>query len=141
MSDAQFYISVCCWIRKGSKFLIQKRSANDERGAEKWLTIGGKVEKGESLSQALEREIFEESGVKIDTSSLRLIKDYVFEKDGGYKIVTVFTANWKSGEAKALEEGTEVEWVKLSVLKEKDFVFETVYEEIDLLNNIFRIKL
>lgn len=137
MYDAQFYISVCCWIRKGSKFLIQKRSANDERGSGKWLTIGGKVEKGESLSQALEREIIEESGVKIDTSSLRLIKDYVFEKDGGYKIVIVFIANWESGEAKALEEGTEVEWVELDLLKEKDFVFNTVYEEIDILNELY----
>jgi len=141
MTDAQFYISVCCWIRKGSKFLIQKRSSNDERGAGKWLTIGGKVEKGESLSRALEREILEESNIKIDMTSIRLLRDYVFEKDGGYKIVVVFTAEWKSGKAMALDEGTVVEWIEQKDLKKRGFVFDTVYEKIDLLHNIFRSKL
>lgn len=140
MTDAQFYISVCCWVRKGNKFLIQKRSKKDERGAGKWLTIGGKLEKGENLSQALEREIIEESNIRIDIKSIRLIKDYVFKKDGGYKIVVVLTADWKSGRAMAIEEGTEAEWVKLGDLKEKDYVFDTVYEEIDLLYLMFGNK-
>lgn|SRR4030042_4376183 len=141
MSDAQFFISVCCWVRKDSKFLIQRRSNEDERGAGKWLTIGGKLEKGEGLSQALEREIFEESAIKIDINSIRLIRDYVFEKDGGYKIVVVFTADWKSGKAIALEEGVEIEWVDLDILKEKEYVFSTVHEEIDLLYKLFGSKL
>jgi A/G-specific adenine glycosylase len=57
--------AVVAVIEKDGRILIQKRPS---RGllADLWEFPGGKVERGESLSQALRREVREELGVKIE---------------------------------------------------------------------------
>lgn len=47
------------------KVLIVKRAPDDEVGAGTWEFVGGKLEFGENLEEALERETLEESGLNI----------------------------------------------------------------------------
>ena len=51
------------WDRNG-KVLISQRPANGSHGGS-WELPGGKLEKGESSEEALEREIMEELGIRI----------------------------------------------------------------------------
>ena len=46
---------------------VQKRSANRELFPNCWGIAGGHIEEGESLSSALEREIFEETGWELSS--------------------------------------------------------------------------
>jgi 8-oxo-dGTP diphosphatase len=52
-------------MNKEDKILILKRSANSKTNPEKWELPGGKVGRGESFDQALIREVYEETNLKI----------------------------------------------------------------------------
>lgn len=65
---------VSCWIMNSKgKILLQKRSSNKTRNPNKWSKTGGHVATGESVQNALLREIREELGVKIDKKDIELL--------------------------------------------------------------------
>lgn len=55
---------VAALIWNGNKFLACQRPANKARGL-LWEFVGGKVEQGETLPQALIRECLEELGIRV----------------------------------------------------------------------------
>lgn len=67
---------------KEDKFLIIKRKSLDGIHPDKWAFPGGKVEKGESEENALEREIKEEVGLDVK-KILKKISEYNYERPGG----------------------------------------------------------
>ncbi len=52
-------------IDEDGKILIIKRSTNSKTNPGKWELPGGKVDQGESFDQALIREVYEETNLKI----------------------------------------------------------------------------
>jgi 8-oxo-dGTP diphosphatase len=78
---------VAAVIERGDQILICQRRPN-ERHALKWEFPGGKVEKGESLEQALERELVEELGIRARIGPE--IKRYNFASNGRGGILLVF---------------------------------------------------
>ena len=59
---------VAAIIKKGDYYLLAKRNKNKYMGL-KWEFPGGKVEKNETLKEALSREILEELNVNIEIHS------------------------------------------------------------------------
>ncbi len=75
---------------------------------------GGHVEPGESITESVIREIYEETGLRVENPRLCGIKQ--FEKDsGGRYIVFFYKAENFTGELHSSEEG-EVFWVARSEL-------------------------
>ena len=74
--EAKKYINVvACVLNKNEKILIASRPEK------KFLSgfyefPGGKVEKDECLIEALDREIFEELGIRLDFSKIYYLKNY-----------------------------------------------------------------
>ena len=66
-------LSVCGVIMYQSKFLIVKRSETDDFLPNCWEFPGGSVEDGETISEALKREIKEEIGLDISSKHPQLI--------------------------------------------------------------------
>jgi 8-oxo-dGTP pyrophosphatase MutT (NUDIX family) len=55
------------------EILLLRRSVTDQRRPGEWDFPGGNAEEGELAEQATVREVFEESGVRLDPKDLRLI--------------------------------------------------------------------
>lgn len=51
-------------VKSGDEFLVVKRSENDDKYPGMWEFPGGHVEDGETIKEALERELSEEIGFK-----------------------------------------------------------------------------
>ena len=67
-------LCVCGVIMYQSKFLIVKRSETDDFLPNCWEFPGGGVEDGETISEALKREIKEEIGLDISNEYPQLIR-------------------------------------------------------------------
>lgn len=74
---------------KEGRLYLQKRPAWKDIQPGKWDTaVGGHVDLGENIYQALKREVKEELG--LDVSSPELLRQYVFESDREKELVNVF---------------------------------------------------
>ena len=57
-----------CYIEKDEKFLMLYRNKKkNDMNEGKWLGIGGKIEPGESPDECCVREVFEETGIKLNS--------------------------------------------------------------------------
>jgi 8-oxo-dGTP diphosphatase len=61
-----FYIAAHALIKKGNKYLVTKRSLQNDYMPMKWDIPGGTVEPGETIENALNREVKEETGITIN---------------------------------------------------------------------------
>ena len=104
-------------IKKNNAIFICKRADEQHQGG-LWEFPGGKVEAGESVFVALKRELIEEVGLTIHSSSQLM----VIEHDYGDKCVKldVHVVSNFSGEAHGAE-GQSSEWVAISELENYDF--------------------
>jgi ADP-ribose pyrophosphatase YjhB (NUDIX family) len=65
-------VSVMAWIEDSEENVLLVRQAG---GLKLWTLPGGKVKRGESLVKALKREVYEESGLRVDVGSLLGVLD------------------------------------------------------------------
>lgn len=109
-------LTVLCLIHRNDHYLLQNRIKEDWKG----LTLpGGHIEKGESIIDAVIREMQEETGLTIQNPRLCGIKQFPIEK--GRYIVFLFHTDEFFGEVKSSAEG-EMVWVKKSELSNMNTV-------------------
>ena len=82
-----------CVLRRGSKVLVQDRTDPNWPGV---AFPGGHVEKGESFTDAVIREVQEEAGLTISSPRLCGIKQFQTDADARY-IVLLFKTDRFSG--------------------------------------------
>ncbi|MEG0766502.1 MAG: NUDIX domain-containing protein [Clostridia bacterium] len=63
-------VAVKALIRYQDRYLLVRRTAKDIIGAGDWECPGGKLRFGETLEQALQREVMEETSLSIDIQRL-----------------------------------------------------------------------
>ena len=101
-----------CMIYNGSKVLVQQKINSDYCG----ITFpGGHVEKGEAFTDAVIREVFEETGLKIFTPKLCGIKDWIND-DGSRYMVLLYKTDKFEGKLKSSDEG-DVYWLELQEMR------------------------
>ena len=71
---------------------------------------GGHVEKNEIFNDSIIREVWEETGLKIESPKLRGV--YHWHRDGIHNVLFLYKAEKFSGELKSSEEG-KVYWIPL----------------------------
>lgn len=98
-------LTVLCLVHKEGKLLLQDRVKPDWRG---YAIPGGHVEPGESVVDAVIREMREETGLTVSHPRLCGIKQ--FPIDGGRYLVLLFETEEFSGTLRSSEEGRMV-WV------------------------------
>ncbi len=101
------------------RLLLCKRDREPARG--RWTLPGGRVEPGESLREALVREVREEAGIDVDGDALIGVAESVVRDDDGgiafHYIILDFTATARSHDIKAGDDAADARWVPIDELR------------------------
>lgn len=107
-------------VREGRALLVR-------RGKEplygRWTVPGGTVELGETLEEAVVREMEEETGLRVEPVELLTVFDRI-EREGGrvayHYVIVDYLCRWLAGEARAASDALEVAWVPEEELGARD---------------------
>ena len=104
-------------INNDQQILLARRQANKHQGG-LWEFPGGKIESGETILAALQRELNEEVGIEVKTAEHLLTSTHDY---GDRRIrLEVFMVCDFNGQACG-REGQEIIWVTLQQLNQYDF--------------------
>ena len=117
-------LTVLCLIHKNGKYLLQDRIKNDWKG---YTLPGGHIEPGESIVDAVIREMQEETGLTIRHPHLCGVKQFPLEE--GRYIVFLFETEEFEGDLCSSEEGI-MNWIDERELSKVNLVedFEDLIE-------------
>lgn len=144
MSDPRAYpdrpfLAVSAAIIRDGRVLIIRRAAGIATGI--YTLPGGVVEAGETLTQAVIREVREETSIEIEPVTLAGFRETILhDKDGKasrHFVILCFAARWLSGEpVPDLSEISEAVWrlpEELNSLKTTDGLYEIVRQAMEKL--------
>lgn len=107
---------VNCVLRQGQQILMLQKP---RRGW--WVAPGGKVETGESLTEAILREFREETGLLIENPELRGVFTVVLTQEEQFIdhwMLFTFFANSYSGVLHEVSYEGDLEWIDIDTLAE-----------------------
>jgi 8-oxo-dGTP diphosphatase len=115
-------VAVGAVVFKDNKVLLVKRAKPPAQGL--WAIPGGSVELGETLQQAAQREILEETGIMI-RAKMPIYTFDIIEKDENNRVrfhyvIVDLVADFISGQPIPGDDAAEVRWVSSLELKNLD---------------------
>lgn len=143
----QKQLATICYIDNGKELLLMYRNKKENDVHEgKWISVGGKLEAGESPDECAKREILEETHLiveKMDFKGVITFPDFTPETDWYTYVfkVTEFSGDLISGEES--REGT-LEWVPYSKVLTKptwdgDYeIFKWILDNVPFFSAKFR---
>ncbi len=108
---------VAALIWRGERFLICQRPAHKARGL-LWEFVGGKIEPGESGSEALVRECREELDITVEVGEV--FTNVTHEYPDLTVHLTLYHAKIAQGEPKLLEHNA-MDWIRVEEIPDYDF--------------------
>ncbi len=107
------YLAVSAAIMRDGKVLIVRRARPPARGV--FTLPGGGVEAGETLHEAVIREVHEETGLAIEPIALAGHREVIVRDAAGrterHFVILAFAARWLAGEVVLNEELAEAHWL------------------------------
>jgi 8-oxo-dGTP diphosphatase len=98
---------------------------------------GGTVELGETLEEALVRELREETGVEVEPVEVLTVFDRI-ERDGAgvayHYVIVDYLCRWRSGEAAAASDALDAAWVGL----EEMAAYDVPPKAVEVVEDAFR---
>jgi ADP-ribose pyrophosphatase len=112
-------VAVGAIIIRDDRVLLVKR--NKPPGEGLWAIPGGRVELGETLQQAAEREIKEETGLTIQARDIVYTFEVIERDDAGrpryHYVIVDLVAEYGKGELNPSDDASEARWVTPQELK------------------------
>ena len=133
---ASFYMASDAIIERNGKYLMIKEGKDYVEGT--WNIPGGGVEDGENPVKAVKREVFEETGLKVEeVEGLIGVMNGMSAKDGNPVIVNVFSCKVEKGEPEPEfdEEILDAEFLTLEEIKEKTLRNDIILRSIKMKEN------
>ena len=124
MTDPRLYpdrpfLAVSAAIIRDGHVLVARHARGASLGV--FTLPGGVVEAGETLHQAVVREVLEETGIAIEPVALAGHREFIARDEAGrvrrHFVILCFASRWISGEGTPhLEELSELRWLRPSGL-------------------------
>jgi 8-oxo-dGTP diphosphatase len=112
------YLAVSAAIFRDGRLLIVRRARPPANGL--FTLPGGVVELGETLTEAVIREVREETGLQIEPLGLAGYREAIARDAAGrierHFVILPFAARWVAGEISLNDELAEARWLKPSEL-------------------------
>lgn len=138
-------LTTLCYLEKNDSYLLLHRiKKQNDINKDKWIGVGGHFEDFESPDECLVREVFEETGLMLNSYQFRGIVTFVSDDSGEkmYEYMCLYTSSDFSGNMIDCDEG-KLEWVKKADMKKLNF-WEGDYIFLDLIEKnepFFSLKL
>ena len=116
-------VGVGAVIVEDGRILLVRRA--NEPNRLKWSIPGGLVNAGETLAEALKREIKEECGLEIDVGDVACVSEEVFLENGEIKfhyVIIDFYAKIVGGELRVGSDALEAKWVRFDEINDLNVV-------------------
>jgi len=114
------YLAVSAAIFRNGLVLIVRRAQPPAHGV--YTLPGGGVEVGETLAEAVVREVREETGLEIEPVRLAGYRQLIARDSAGrverHFVILPFAARWLKGEVSLNEELAEARWLEPAELSE-----------------------
>ena len=123
-------VNRCLVKNDAGQILVVKRAETDPWQPGKWEFPGGKLDMGQDISHALEREVLEETGLYVNlVSRMMFIDSYVLPQDSKYAGLTYLMIVGKGkmigGKLAPNKEIDQCKWVSKSEAFDMDLTDET----------------
>ncbi len=124
-SDNRWYpqypmIGVHALIVKDGCILLVKRAKDPNKGM--WGIPGGRLELGETYSEAAKRELLEECSIEIEIERLLDVTDYILRDEQDrikyHFLLLYLLARYRKGTVKAESDEEEAKWVPFEKITE-----------------------
>lgn len=127
-------------IVKDGRFLLIRETLED--GQDWWIIPGGHVEFGESLVQAVQREIKEETNLDVEVGALIIYKEVIRVQFNYHTIIFFFKAQALTDRIHLDEKALEARWVTRDEALKLKLVDSArwLIEELRIENSEFRMK-
>ena len=107
--------TVTCYLIRGDEFLLLYRNKKkNDFNKGKYIGVGGHIELGETPSEAINREVKEETNFDIVNKDLRALIIFYFDEFEEH--MYLYTCKDFKGEMKECDEGT-LRWVNINEFK------------------------
>jgi 8-oxo-dGTP diphosphatase len=108
------FLAVSAAIYRDGRILLVRRARAP--GRDLFSLPGGVVEAGETLAQAVAREVLEETGVTVEPVQLAGHREVIVrdadDRVERHFVILAFACRWRAGEAGPSDEVAEARWVE-----------------------------
>lgn len=123
-------LAVGAVVHHDGKVLLVQRGKPPRTG--KWAVPGGSVEAGETLGQAAEREVREETGIQVRAGAVVHVFELIDREAGEalprfHYVVIDLMADYLGGEVTAADDASDARWFSAEELAEYDVDTETLH--------------
>jgi 8-oxo-dGTP diphosphatase len=125
---ARPFLAVGCIVIRDGQVLLIQRGKRPSYG--RWSIPGGAVEIGETLRDAIVREVFEETGIEIEVGPLVEVVERIVREDDSkirfHYVIVDFGALYLSGSPRAGDDSIGASWARLDELGAYNLAPQTV---------------
>ncbi len=121
-------VTAFAFVERAGSYLVLERGQEPYRG--RWELPGGFVEAGESPVEAVRREIFEETGLSVETTSILGAYTSRYGDEGKWTVDVAFHCRAPTGDLSLSAESSDAAWVSIEQMPSLAFAGErSAFEE------------
>ena len=128
MDGVRFSVRTAAVVRHKDEVLFSKNSDNDY-----FSFPGGKIKLGESIVPSVKREVYEETGLKLNSVRICGVKDWYDKKEKERQLIILFTSDDYSGDIISETSEGKIYWIDEDELKNTKLA-----DDFDKLLKVFK---